>query len=711
MTAETSSKADIRAHRMLTFWGALLALSTILIHTPAAIYTGNSEDFVFGLWPMLFGGLSALAVTVTACLIPLVVLRGQWLTAYSATWSVLGLLVWLSSNLLILDMGVLDGRAVEIIIPTQFAAVSTVALTASGLIALLTAVRVPKDAIRALAALNLVLAVLFSVQVLQDRPTKTAPDLGSADALFRFSTDKNALVILLDTFQADLLFDLLQERPSYRKKLDGFVFYRNATSVSTTTYAAMPTIHSGRQYLPEDNLKSLYRERVEKGSFLGALAEANYEVSLNPYNSVCPKGGVFCVAAEKILNSPRVVLHRQSIRLLDLALLRAAPFFLKNLMFNGGAGRLHPIVGPASYRPDLPGVGLLDVLSTHAFADGRRPTAKFLHVLTTHPPVKVDSRCKPLPRPARVTRKGLAAQSGCAMEELFGVFDHLKHIGVYDNTLIMVIADHGAGLPSSFVSESPSTPWAALAGTANPVFLIKQANLRGSLQISDIAVDVGDVAATVCTELNACEGFPGYNPAHAPTERIRYHNSYDWSRFSHTSEKLLDVRRFRVMGPVWERSSWSRTNAPMLAARSPLQFGNNESVNQFLDWGWGPAGPKGVWTVGPEATLSLGLPANRSDSPITLRASIWALVRPQRPEMKVRVSGNGRELTTWSFRHPKAVTTKDVVVDSSILDQDGYLNLSFLIDSPRSPLSLGMGEDKRPLGLFFYSLSWRGVEN
>ena len=75
--------------------------------------------------------------------------------------------------------------------------------------------------------------------------------------------------------------------------------------------------------------------------------------------------------------------------------------------------------------------------------------------------------------------------------------------------------------------------------------------------------------------------------------------------------------------------------------------------------------------------------------------------------LSVRVLCCGQEIAQWGFElgasGEKCLTAE--IPPPKISDRDLPLEITFVIDAPRSPHELGLSEDRRSLGLGFVKLS------
>ena len=120
--------------------------------------------------------------------------------------------------------------------------------------------------------------------------------------------------------------------------------------------------------------------------------------------------------------------------------------------------------------------------------DRDKPVFKLLYLMGTHWPMVVDERCGVKDPPFFTTRKSATDQSRCSLIQLIDFFQSMQTHAIYDDALIIVLADHGAQLPPPrfkpahaaggvFVDE-----W--IAAQTTPLLAIKRPSDSGPIRIS-----------------------------------------------------------------------------------------------------------------------------------------------------------------------------------------------------------------------------------
>ncbi len=531
---------------------ALLLSGSLLFYLPLSVAVDNTVFFVFSAAQLALGlalawVLFAAALVGIAALVPpgarhiwAALLAGAgvfaWLQGWILTREYWELHWWLPSR----------GRIAVFSIDTLGAVALFVAASAIYL-------RWRAEGVRFIWLLNAGLAA-WTCAMVATAPGKPL-DLGQPHDLPRFSAERNIVVLLLDAFQGDLFQEILEREPQLRAAFDGFVYYRDAAGVASSTHLSIPTIHSGQLYVDDTSIRQFYREAVAEGSFMSHLARAGYRGTyVNPMMDSCPRGLVWCGHEATIHDGPAPVYAREARLLADVALRRTLPGFLRDYVYDG-----------ATFDPDIHarierGGELLDAVTANVAVDRGPPRVKFIHLMSTHAPVKLNQDCEPVVGRHWV-RDEMRRQATCAVRRVAHFMAALEKHGIYDQTTVVVLADHGSGLPPRApAGESWTAKFQLLNGMADVLLLVKPARARGALQVSWRPVDLRDVSATICAESGACAVPPGGESLRAlrasDGPRERAFMFYPWWFGKWTKDRLTVPERYRIAGPRTERAAW-----------------------------------------------------------------------------------------------------------------------------------------------------------
>lgn len=562
MTQERQERNDFKH---LAVVSAVFLSAVFTLYTIATIYIGNVESFAFELKHLLLVSTAPFLAIIFVLSIPALLLRGPLLKVYAYFLCFLAATAWLYSGVLVWYFGLLDGRSWDFRRFEDFKYYEMLGIIILWFLLYNIVVKRPRVFTYLFLFLNAGLMILTAWSLLQDPKEASLQARPNLNALYRLSTEQNVLIVLMDAFQSDLFQELLKEDPSLADEFAGFTFFPDTVGVAASTYLTLPSIHSGQIYKDGMNLQDFYSSNIREGSFLNDLATAGHEVTLvNPIRGDCPNLIELCIDSDEVLFGKRWALVMETAFLFDMSLLRAVPLFYKRVIYNNRFWRIAPLV--RSYLTQLgrnepshiAGNRVLERLGKQGSVTGDRPVTKFIHLLSTHRPYVMDSNCKIISESLAQRRVAAKYQAKCAVGAFIDLLDGLRRKGLYDRSLIFLIADTGAALRSRYVTKIPKrSEWRRLVGRANPIFLVKPPGAQGALRESMARIQPSDLAATVCAVTQHCYNNAGMSvfDTLATTRRPRIFWHYTWR--NEYWVKLPDIRGFELEGPIWDQDSWT----------------------------------------------------------------------------------------------------------------------------------------------------------
>ena len=580
----------------VTVAAACLLANLVLVLQPSLTFRINGPFFAFSLGEHL-ALFFVVAVPVIALLaLPGVAGSADWRSGYGALLGALAVSLWTSSFVSQAPTASLDGSRLILDPAPESVVVNIGILLAVAAVTYRLVRRRPRDSLFFLVLLNLLFLGTAAVSTVSGGLTGPANDKTSDWTAF--SRSRNVMVILLDTFQASLLERLLAEQPDMRRDFEGFTFYRNAVSPSPTTILSLPAIHSGRALEPGERVSTYLTNAIVSDSFVSAHARAGYRASvLNPLLNYCPDGAA-CAQDRKARGGYLRGLAQDSLLLVDLSLFAVSPLQWKQYIYRNGEWLFGKEPVPYSAVRDYE---TLAWLASSLTVDAGSPTLKFVHLMTTHPPPVLGADCVPR-RDLVLSDETMLDQARCSIAAVGGLLRAMKSGGVYDNSTIVVLGDHGAGISETgFVA----------GGAASPLLLFKGAHARGSLTTNEAIVSLTRLSESICRETRAC--LPPRRPDGSSTgSRITFAH-YNWPPDQWSRRDELEVNFYEITGQPGDIRSWRRSGQP-----PPLV---TELDGTSKD-PWAVYGPNWVdkpfangtsirWAYGPEASLYLRLPERR----------------------------------------------------------------------------------------------------
>jgi hypothetical protein len=331
-------------------------------------------------------------------------------------------------------------------------------------------------------------------------------------------TGKNVVVIMLDRAISTLMPFVFDETPELNDKYSGFIYYPNTVSFNGYTRVGAPPIFGGYESTPaainarpDVTLKQKLNEAILMMPMLFSRAGYSTTVTDMPYanHTEPPDMSIFDAIPntkgyitdsvytdiwqkEHNVNSPSVSdsLKRN---ILYYGLLRASPYFLRKGVYMNGTW-----CSPADNRHlilTINGYAVLDYLPRLTdFNSYTENTATLFVNNTTH---EGSSLQAPDYRPVTFInnlgsspfrRSPAYHVNAASIKRLSDWFDYLKENGVYDNTRIIIVSDHG---PESNIVIKNDMPFNV--EQFNPLLIVKDFDASGRLRTDNTFMSNADV--------------------------------------------------------------------------------------------------------------------------------------------------------------------------------------------------------------------------
>lgn len=357
----------------------------------------------------------------------------------------------------------------------------------------------------------------------------------------RFSrTQPNVLILFLDRFMGSFVESILQTHPELAERLSGFTWYPRTVAAGENSIVGVHPMLGGYDYLPvEMNARGKLLRDVSVEAY--SILPINFSKKGYRVNVVSPRGlgftmagdcrflemdGVYCTHISPTVSKRRAEqmgfplndLSKSSYAdlLVLLASMRGAPYAMKEVLLQKGPWRpfLDHSAG-TTFREWAE----LKALAELSFPQASEPNFNFISNILPHEPYFMGEDC--LPRQERfkvpleeARRRGHvslhslqhAIAARCALLAVADYFDFLKGAGVYDNTKIVIVSDHGI----HGAIEDHSTR-AVAGGTEDDFFvrtrsvlLVKEREASGRLRVSEAFMPNAEVPRIVCEDIGGC---------------------------------------------------------------------------------------------------------------------------------------------------------------------------------------------------------------
>lgn len=297
----------------------------------------------------------------------------------------------------------------------------------------------------------------------------------TCDHMFQMSEDENFVILLLDAVDAQVMENMMEERPGYKDIFTDFTFYNNVVAAYPYTKHSIPYILSGKWFENETEFREYEMEAYEQSPFLKTLEESGYRMGVYEAELLLNDGGMG--RFENVLPNVRGVGDKWAFARWQIIMagFKYAPYDLKRFCFvnpNAFNGLKVTPEGKTLFTPS--NAEFYDGVLHEEITLTDQKCFKFIHIDGGHVPFRYDENVNEI---ENGTYEGNLQASMTITRKYL---DKLKESGVYDNSVIIVMADHGYD-------------WENIHARQNPVFFVKGIGEKRQFRVSDAPISFADL--------------------------------------------------------------------------------------------------------------------------------------------------------------------------------------------------------------------------
>jgi arylsulfatase A-like enzyme len=182
-----------------------------------------------------------------------------------------------------------------------------------------------------------------------------------------------------------------------------------------------------------------------------------------------------------------------------------------------------------------------------------------IHVMLSHRPTMGNEHCE-FDGNRETTRANVIIQSRCGLMGVVDVLRRMRELGIYQQSLIVLMGDHGAWVPvDALMNEQDSRSGARMGvAMATPVLAIKPPGAMGNIRVSGAPTSVVDVPATISDLLGLETQFDGTPVFSISNEapRLRRHLFYKFGMNPDAEGYLFPIWEYGVYGSTLDARAW-----------------------------------------------------------------------------------------------------------------------------------------------------------
>ena len=407
----------------------------------------------------------------------------------------------------------------------------------------------------------------------------------AAKKIHTFAKEKrNVVVFMVDMMNGNYVEKCLENEPSFYDMFSGFTWYKDLLSVAGSTVSSLPSLLGGEQFSPIEMNKTdnTYKEDSQKaiGNFFipfikngwkavevygwggvllsrSHLKELNIDDS-NYYLELCQDYIGYWLNKRK-MSYP--LTEGKKYLLSILPLYQLAPNVLKQYIYDK-SNWLNPSIQIKQRQQHvLVGLAHLDLLSEISSVSSNE-NGTFLYVQNSlpHDPYGINSQGELITKPNEIGDNKLlayySAKKALLCIEKFIIW--LKENDIYDNTMIIIVSDHGNFVQDNEVIDFYDDPRAKHElSRAHATLMVKDFNSAGRLNINNKAqLQNCDVYSIIQEKVfSNGTGFTDLLTNQKDRERL-YSVCLDDKDYP--NRKRMKYHSYRVVGSMFNKESWER---------------------------------------------------------------------------------------------------------------------------------------------------------
>lgn len=528
----------------------LFAGFTLLIFAPFELYLSGISDFWFSIYDFAGYLIAAFAIYALCCIA--VVRISKRLKKSIAFFGYLCFLIvfamYIQGNFVIVNYGELDGNPIDW---SRFHAegfISVAIFLAINLIGL-SIVLVVKNKEQVYKVTEIIAVCLILMQVvtlvtliirsngLDDKRGYVVTNDGETD----YSSEENIIVVVLDTYDARVFDDLYNDE--YRDEIEDvyrdFAWYRNTTCNYRLTDFSLHEILTGQLFLNRSTYGDYLIDSYASSELIKDLEQKDYDIGLYistpiPQAQVAERIANWKFCPMEVSSHKRLLEHLFKLVGFRYTVQPLKKYFwtytgeiddLKVVEYDGdGEIALH------SWGNDVFINSIKDIT-----CNGSKPKFSVLHMRGVHAPRRFDSNLNYSEEEVSIW------ESARGMNRMMSMYlDRLKELGIYDNSTIVIMGDHGAvDYDESGFGQSP-------------LLMIKRRSSNGDFSIIDTPISYDRMQDILISLVDDPETDADLDLSRFSSIGPRYHYETEWAGPLSSNERAKEFVEYEMTGDSFD---------------------------------------------------------------------------------------------------------------------------------------------------------------
>ena len=468
----------------------------VFLYAPVDLYCSNISEFWFGFGTLF---IAALGMFVLSVAIMIVIYILCWLihpVLYRIALAgglVVLICTYVQGNFLIRNLPPLDGSTIDWNNYTVLRTEDYILWGIAAAVVILLAILLKKDLFEKVVSyagggLTLMLLITLVSVILTSGALKEKVHYQiGGDEEFAMSQEQNFVILLLDAVDSREFSKLIAENPDYYEAFQDFTYFENAAGAYSCTERSVPFILTGKWYENEMDFDEYVKQSYLESSLFAELSNRGYRVEYYDPETYMDDdmAALFSnVHRVKFKMSSYFKFAKQELKLIGF---RYAPFDLKKkcIFKMAGFNELALADDPEDKRTftgaDHEFAGRVE--DAEITTENNEKVFKYIHLDGAHVPFIYDENLNIIDELEGTYTMSVEASLKAAEDYL----ELLKKGNSYDNTVLIIMADHGY---NGSLEEMGDAAWMR----QSPLLMIKgTGEHHDTMQVSEAPVSFEDL--------------------------------------------------------------------------------------------------------------------------------------------------------------------------------------------------------------------------
>jgi hypothetical protein len=179
----------------------------------------------------------------------------------------------------------------------------------------------------------------------------------------------------------------------------------------------------------------------------------------------------------------------------------------------------------------------------------------------------MDSECNFIQKNKNTDlNKAYLNEAYCSIKTISKIIMQMKELQVYDNTMIVLVSDHGWWMENKMFNEKYAKKVFAgyenrfNSGMVNPLLMVKDIYSRGAIRTSDIFLSNADLPSIVCSVIDSCNDIPTDFRKYKGKRRFIVNNYVpENEKYFMSDIGFKDIKeRYEVTDNIFDADNWEK---------------------------------------------------------------------------------------------------------------------------------------------------------